>query len=387
MRLFLFFLVIALIAIGPASAQLSDEEREEKTQELQQLKKQINKMRDELNLVRSKHDKARAELQETESRIGNLVQKLRSLSRKLNNQQRRLSRLKQDRKKYRHAVSQQRHLLEKQIHAAYVIGRQEYMKLLLNQEDPAKMGRAVTYYSYFNKARSQRINQAFESLEKLDSVEKEIQRQTIKFKDLQKQRRRDKAALENTIRARQLAVANLKTQLLSKSEQLNQLVADEQRLEKVLNVIQKMLADIPVEAGKKQLFSRLRGKLAWPVVGKVRKLFGRKRAGGQVSWNGVMIRAREGNNVRAVAGGRVAYADWLRGYGLLIIVDHGRGYMSLYGHNQSLYKETGDWVEAKEVIAAVGKSGGQRTSGLYFEIRYNGKPSNPVKWCRKTGRT
>ena len=383
----MLYMVIALFAIGSVSAELSDEQREEKAQELRQLKKRINKLRDELNQVRSKHDKARAELQETESRIGSLVQNLRKLSTRLANQKRRLSKLENDRKTYRTDVNQQRALLEEQIHAAYVIGRQEYMKLLLNQENPATMGRAVTYYSYFNKARSNRINRAFDSLKKLESVERSIHRETNTLKELQKQKRRDKAALENTIRARQLLVANLKTQMLSKGEQLGHLVENERQLEKVLNVIRKMLADIPAEAGKKRPFSRLRGKLTWPVVGKVRKLFGRKRAGGQVSWNGVLIRAREGNNVRAVARGRVAYADWLRGYGLLVILDHGDGYMSLYGHNQSLYKETGDWVEANEVIAAVGKSGGQQSSGLYFEIRHNGKPSNPVKWCRKTRRS
>lgn len=383
----MFFVLVALASTGVSLADLSDQEREQKTHELQQLKRRINKLRDEVNQVRGRHDKARAELQETESRIASLVSGLRKLSYQLNKQQRRLNRMEKDRAEIRADVRLQRNLLKKQIHAAYVIGRQEYMKLLLNQENPATTGRAVTYYRYFTQARTERIDEAFSSLKRLEQVEKEIHRQTERLQELQKQRQRDKAALDNTIRARQLQVANLRSQLLSKEEQLQQLVENERHLEKVLKVIRKALADIPADVGKKKAFASLRGRLSWPVVGKVRKLFGLKRAGGQVRWNGVLIQAPEGNNVRAVARGRVAYADWLRGYGLLVILDHGDGFMSLYGHNQSLYKETGDWVEANEVIGAVGSSGGQDRSAVYFEIRHNGKPSNPVKWCRKTAKS
>ena len=132
----------------------------------------------------------------------------------------------------------------------------------------------------------------------------------------------------------------------------------------------------------KKGLSKLKGKLNWPTTGKLKDIYGKKRKTGRVRWNGVMIMARAGQDVKAVSHGRVAFAEFLRGYGLLLILDHGDGYMSLYGHNQTIYKEIGEWVETGETIASIGTSRGKKHSGLYFEIRYNGKPSNPVRWCR-----
>ena len=160
---------------------------------------------------------------------------------------------------------------------------------------------------------------------------------------------------------------------------------DQRQLERVVKVITENLphTDAGLDVIRQTPFGKLKGKLVWPALGKVKRLFGKKRQSGRLRWKGVLIEARQGNNVRAVAAGRVAYADWLRGYGLLLIIDHGDGYMSLYGHNESLFKETGDWVSAGDVIASVGKSGGRKLSSLYFEIRHKGKPVNPTRWCKK----
>ncbi len=381
--LLLAALLLACLPSVAAAEPISAAERARKEAELKALRQRIDALRRDLNRIRGEHDEARAELQETESRIGKLVQNLRNIRHRLRKQKKRLRQLKNDRARLREEVAAQRDLLARQVRAAYVIGRQEYLKLLLNQEDPALAGRMFTYYDYFNRARSARIDEARADLEKLQRVEADIRRQQARLTALLRQQRREKAALDNTIQARKLLVARLKSQLRSRSEELARMVENERQLEKLLNLIQEMLADIPAEAGLHKPFASLRGKLPWPAVGRVRKLFGKTRAGGRVKWNGIIIRAREGNNVRAVARGRVAYADWLRGYGLLVILDHGDGYMSLYGNNQSLLRETGDWVEAGDIIATVGKSGGKDSVGLYFEIRHNGKPSNPVKWCRK----
>ncbi len=379
-----FSALVFLACVAGVQAGLSDSERRAKTAELEQLKQRIESVRNDLLSVQGEHEKASTELRNTESRIGKLVQKLRRLKSQLRKQERRLEVLQRDRARLNREVGQQRQLLAEQVHAAYVIGRQEYLKLVLNQESPALAGRVFTYYRYFNQARSARIDKAMLSIQELAVVEQDIETESTTLRQLQKQKHRDKAALDNTVRARRLLVAQLKTEILAKGEELSRLVEDEQQLEKLLNAIREMLADIPAEAGEQRSFSSLKGKLTWPAQGRVNRLFGKKRAGGRVTWNGVLINAKEGNNVRAVSRGRVAFADWLRGYGLLIIVDHGDGFMSLYGHNQSLYKETGDWVEAGEVLAAVGKSGGRDTAGLYFEIRHNGQPSNPAKWCRKS---
>ena len=164
------------------------------------------------------------------------------------------------------------------------------------------------------------------------------------------------------------------------------MLANEKQLERVLNVITESMPEILTEPGEHKAFASLKGKLYWPALGTVRALFGKPRKVAKIKWNGVIIKARRGNNVRAISHGRVAYADWLRGYGLLIIIDHGDGYMSLYGHNEDIRKETGDWVEEGEIIGSVGNTGGQAKTGLYFEIRHNGKPTNPKIWCRKVRR-
>ena len=140
--------------------------------------------------------------------------------------------------------------------------------------------------------------------------------------------------------------------------------------------------DLPTEQGERKAFAGLRGKLKWPSRGRLANRYGSRRKEGKLKWQGVMIKAPEGTEVTAISHGRIAFSDWLRGFGLLTIIDHGDGYMSLYGGNQSLYKEVGDWVEAGDVIASVGNSGGHRETALYFEIRHNGKPTNPLKWCR-----
>ena len=196
-----------------------------------------------------------------------------------------------------------------------------------------------------------------------------------------------KAELEEDSGQRRLMVASLNKQLQGKTVSLNRMLEDERQLQRLLEGIEKLMPDVQSMTKTKQSFRTLKGKLTWPAGGTIQRLFGRKKGGSKVSWNGIIIRAGEGKPVHAISHGRVAYADWLRGYGLLLIIDHGNGYMSLYGHNQSLLKETGDWVEAGESIATIGNSGGQTHSGLYFEIRHKGVPTNPVNWCRLARRS
>jgi len=170
--------------------------------------------------------------------------------------------------------------------------------------------------------------------------------------------------------------------IASKGSRLKKLAADEQLLQQLLKDIRNIMPSMLTEIDKRETFGKRRGRLKWPVKGKVKRLFGKSRQAANLKWKGVLIASTEGREVKAISHGRVAYADWLRGYGMLVIIDHGDGYMTLYGYNQALYKETGDWVEEGEVIATVGRSGGQLKSGLYFEVRVKGKPSNPIKWCR-----
>jgi len=349
---------------------------------LSQVRNRIEALRKEIERTQTRHDSVRSELRDIEREMGKLYRGLKQLDRKLAKQQRKLQDLQQQRKRLKADLATQHKLLSRQVLAAFMIGRQEYMKLLLNQEDPAAVGRTMTYYDYFNRARVQRIDATRATLKQLQQVEQAITIQTRALNEVRQQQLGKRAALQKRSQDRATVVAKLSQQLQGKAQELKHLVEDEQRLQDLVGRLDRAIPDILTAPGSHKPFARLRGKLIWPTKGQLLVSFGTRREGGRLKWNGVLIRANEGREVHAVSHGRVAYADWLRGYGLLMIIDHGNGYMSLYGHNQALYKETGEWVEAGEVVASVGKSGGQSRAGLYFEIRHNGKPTDPAKWCR-----
>ncbi len=367
---------------GPAFPDTApDARRREKVEELARLRERIKSLQEHLDSVRSRHDALRSELRDTETRIAAQARALERLEGEIGEHRKELARLQSERRHYRQQLAVQRKLLAEQVRAAYAIGRQEYLKMLLNQEEPAAVGRMLRYYDYFHRARSQQIDAARATLQQLAAVQTRIQDETAALQEKRARQARDKAALEGAYADRSRVMTRLDRDLHDKGAELARLRADEKRLGDLVERLKQVLADIPPEAGNQRPFAQLRGKLPWPVAGRVEPLFGKPRGVGGVRWKGVRIDAREGREVRAVSRGRVAFADWLRGYGMLIIIDHGDGYMSLYGHNQTLYKETGDWVEAGERIAAVGRSGGQERTALYFEIRHNGRPANPARWC------
>lgn len=378
----LLTILIGLLICSSGYTQLSDEERASKAEELAKLQGRINSIVVERNKVQTRYDEVQQALRSTERKIGTYIQELEHLNRQLRQQDRQLQKLIKQQQQLQKDVDNQRELLGEQLRTAYMIGRQEYLKLLLNQQDPAAVGRTMAYYKYFNRARQARIEKALQSIAELEAVSLRLEQERHVLQAMRDEQNVKKQQLEKTNRQRARLVAQLKNEIHSKQEQIRQLRQDEQQLKAVLEAIEDTLADI-LPAEQPRNFAAYRGSLIWPASGKVDNLYGKSRHKGQLKWNGVMIQAREGNTVHAVSRGRVAYADWLRGYGLLVILDHGDGYMSLYGHNQSLLKEVGDWVEANEAIASVGSSGGQQSAGLYFEIRHNGQPANPADWCRQ----
>ncbi len=372
------------LCFGLLAATGSFADDDERDQALQKVREKIERLRNDIQKTQTLHDSVRTELASIEKDINQLHRVLKQLERNLAKQNQKLNTLYAKRAQLRKDVSTQRDLLEKQISAAYMIGRQEYLKLILNQEDPAVVGRTMAYYGYFNRARVERIDSSRQSLTDLIDTEKQIKAETAALKGIQEQQLARKQNLQEASHSRAIVVAKLQQELKGKESDLSQLLADEKRLTDLVARLDEAIPDILTESAKHTPFARLKGELKWPTKGKVQAVFGQRRQSSQVKWNGVLISAEEGHDVRAVSHGRIAYADWLRGYGLLLIIDHGNGYMSLYGQNQTLYKETGEWVEAGEIIASVGKSGGQEQAGLYFEIRHNGKPANPVDWCRRS---
>ncbi|MFO8025065.1 murein hydrolase activator EnvC family protein [Thiohalophilus sp.] len=360
--------------------------QQQKARELEALRTKIDQIKQELTSRRELHSEVVRQLQQIETRIGRQVKSLRNIKDQLKAQNRKLVRLQQEQQQLQRELADQRDLLGQQIKAAYIIGRQEFLKLLLNQQSPAALGRVSIYYDYFNRARSEQIERAIATITRLDQVETEIEAQRGELQTLLARETRQKDELEKNFRQRSQALARLRQEISSKDQQLTRLREDEKQLQQLLQGLNRELGDLLTGKDSQKRFAELRGRLTWPARGDVQKLFGQPRNAGELRWNGVLIGESAGNTVYAVAPGRVAYADWLRGYGLMIIVDHGDGYMSLYGHNQGLLKEVGTWVEADEPIAEVGSSGGRDEAGLYFEIRHNGKPTNPASWCRRTRR-
>ncbi|QXH47059.1 murein hydrolase activator EnvC [Pseudomonas xanthosomatis] len=397
-------------------------------QDIAELKKMLGKLQDEKSGVQK-------DLKSTETDIGNLEKQVEALQQELKKTEGELERLDHEKKKLQSARVEQQRLIAIQARSAYQNnGREEYLKLLLNQQNPEKFARTLTYYDYLSKARTEQLRAFNETLRQLANVEQDIGRQQEQLLTQQADLDSRRQALLSERDKRQQVLAKLNSDLKERDQKLQAREQDQADLAKVLKTIEETLArqareaeearqrallarqeeekrrkeqalaaardEQPEEPPKKArttlgpvvssdganyggAFSAARGKLPWPVNGRLLARFGDARGSdARAKWDGVMISASAGTQVRAVHGGRVVFADWLRGAGLLVILDHGNGYLSLYGHNQSLLKSAGDVVKAGEAISTVGDSGGQDSAGLYFAIRQQGRPADPAQWCR-----
>ncbi|MEO7558500.1 MAG: peptidoglycan DD-metalloendopeptidase family protein [Gammaproteobacteria bacterium] len=356
-----------------------------KATDLEKLRAQIEALRANLNEVQGQHKAVREQLHAIEQDIDKLSRNLGERDSELQKQTQRLAELEVAKQAQQGDLAKQRRALGEQLRASYIIGRQEYLKVLLNQQNPATIGRGLIYYKYFNRAKTQGIARLTTQLAQLDSLEQAVRRQVAEVENLRAAQAEAKQALETSQATRRALLAQLDTEIQNKDQELQRLVEDERQLRELLPKLQQALAAIPAEPGDHEPFDRLKGKLSWPTRGPIRNAYGSSRMAGAMKWQGVTIGAPAGQEVRAVSQGRVAFADWLRGFGLLLIIDHGNGYMSLYGQNQSLAKRTGDWVQGGDIIANVGSSEAGGGPGLYFEIRHQGEPSNPGLWCKKDG--
>ncbi|HTC52209.1 MAG TPA: peptidoglycan DD-metalloendopeptidase family protein [Steroidobacteraceae bacterium] len=280
------------------------------------------------------------------------------------------------------AVAEMRAGLAQQLRAAYMIGREEPLKLLLNQQDPARAGRMFAYYSYFGRARAGVIAAIDTDIRALATLDAQLAADEQRLDDLQTATTDELAQLETARAQRDAALLTIKADSRNSSQALQRLQAQQGALTALLRDLKRALAPFPSDANG--AFGNLRGRLTWPVGGHLAARFGQVRAGG-LKWDGMLIDTERGADVRAVYRGRVIYADWLPGLGLLTIIDHGDGYLSLYGHNDRLYKAVGDTVSAGDVIAASGDSGGSSRPQLYFEIRKGSRPVDPGPWFRQAG--
>jgi septal ring factor EnvC (AmiA/AmiB activator) len=294
----------------------------------------------------------------------------------------RLKELEREQAERDRELAGERGALAGELRAAYVNGREEQLKLLLNQQDPAGFGRMLAYYGYFGRARADRIGDIRDKLEHLALVREKIAAENERLRSLESQQEKELAALRSAQQQRTRTVQAIESQIKSRGGELKRLESQAKGLEKLIADLRKALRNVPV--AKQAPFEPLRGKLPWPVQqGKVLARFGQPRAGGSMRWQGMMIGTDRGARVRAPFAGRVVYADWLPGMGLMIVLDHGGGYLSLYGHNEEVFRSVGDAVAAGDVIGAVGDSGGHNQPALYFEVRRGREPVNPENWLQR----
>ena len=350
--------------------------------ELESIRSQIEDVKSGLNAARGEYEQLLDDLRRTEIAAGQETLKMKEVELLILAKQAKLTDLGNIIDKHTQTLDRERHFLGSQVRAAYRAGHNDYVKLLLNQEDPARVGRMLAYYDYFNRARINTIKSVTAQVETINQLQASILSETATLEQLKVRQIAKNTELADYRKSRQAILERLQNDISARDQQLKSLEEHEQKLSALLNRLDKHNNTI-TNYEDTPPFETLLGKLQWPVTGRLLNTFGGNRRGASLKWDGVKIGADAGNEVHAVHSGRVVFADWFRNLGLLIILDHGAGYMSLYGYNQSLLKKPGDWVLPGETIAYVGDSGGQESPAVYFEIRHNGKPLDPSLWCAR----
>jgi septal ring factor EnvC (AmiA/AmiB activator) len=372
----------ALICAGSwAGAPQSNDSAQAKAK-LAAVRGRIAALTERLGDELKRRDALGARLRETELVITAKRLRLEALHNEQTAVQRHRADLRAEQGRDQTALQAERSSLAAQVRAAYMIGRQEQLKLLLNQSNPASFGRTLAYYGYFAQERSLKIDIIQTQVVRLQQLVADIEQQSTQLKSLENEAGREVAALEHARADRAAALTALSKQVVSGNQELAALKREEQAVESLVADLARVLQDFPVDST--QSFERMRGKLPWPVLGRVTAHYQEQqaRSASGMRWNGDMIEATRGAKVRAPYFGRVVYADWLQGLGLLLIIGHSGGYMTLYGHAEVLYKSVGDWVAPGDVIAALGDAAGAPDPQLYFEIREGRKTVDPKTWLK-----
>jgi len=391
--------------------------KEQSKQNLNDVQQRLEALKKELDNSQEAHKDAADALKESELAISEANKKLFEINQKQQQNKKTLSQLKSDSISTNQALTQQQNLLSSQLYQQYIHGQQSYLQMILQSENPSDIARDVQYFSYVAKARASLISKMQGNLNKISKLNDATASALKEVADLKQKQVDEKRALENQKQAKSKVVNNLSQQIAAQRSEIKKLTRDEKRLSELVERLAKIIPPTPKKTRPKHepatvanttetptnnkppkevlanntepsqefsgtSFAALRGKLRLPVRGDVMNRFGSSREDSGISWKGLFIKANEGAEVKSVATGRVVFADWLRGFGNLIILDHGDGYMSLYGNNQAVLKQVGDNVRAGDVIASVGNSGGNQTNGLYYELRSQSRPFDPLSWSR-----
>ncbi len=383
MRRFLCTVLLACLWLPALSQQgLAQEDEETRAREqLARLKRDMLALSRDLKADLARRSSLRDALRTSELAIGRIRREINDTEARLAQNRERLDDLRDERKELLVARGRQQELISREIQTAYQMGKQAQLRVLLNQEDPATLARSMTYYDYFYQARLEHIRRYLETVARIDALEPEIQSASEALERSRKTLDGQRQELLATQRQRERDLEQLNATIATKDQRLQKMAQDQEELQRLLEVIEQAVAELEVPQ-EYQPFGDAQGQMPWPVDGKASNRYGGRRGQGSMRWQGLVIPAEEGSSVGAIHHGRVVFADWFRGSGLLLIIDHGDGFMSLYAHNEALLRDVGEWVSAGAAVATVGSSGGRAESGLYFEIRRDGKPVNPVAWLR-----
>lgn len=380
---FLLSLLCTLTLAGTAHA--------DRQEELDNLRKRIAAMQRELEDTSESKAEAADALRESERAISTGKRRLAELAVQQREADQRLGELEQRQQVLGGKLAAQQGRLERLLYRRYLDGQQAHLRLLLGNRDPEQTARNLRYYQYIAREQGAWLAVMRNDLAALDEARQATRRQRAELEAMRAEEAAQARKLEQEQRSRQQTLKKISLQLRQQRREINRLQRDENRLAQLVDKLTRMLAQpqsgalfrndrLPDARFDGSPFDQLKGKLTLPVKGEVTNRFGAPRPDSTISWKGLFLRTSGGQAVKAIAAGRVVFADWLRGFGNLLIVDHGKGYMSLYGNNETLYKQVGDVLRGGDTIAATGNSGGNEESGLYFELRHQSKPLDPVRW-------
>jgi murein hydrolase activator len=372
---------VAAAALLPIALVCAADTPEEIEARLEQLKAEIGIIQQRLDRDLGERDRRLEELADAERRVSAARRAVSETAASLESTRIEIDRLQTRRRELETRVTEHAHSLAAQLAVAYRHGTGSRLKMLLNQDDPRRLSRQLAYHGYLTRARLDAMDRLNQSLGELARTGEELDQQQLAQEQLLRREQEELEGLEVARADRERALATLEERIQDDRERISELEEDAAELTRLLEELAVALADVPPDF-EVASFAELRGELPIPVNGRVARSFGEQR-GGDLQWSGWLIRAEAGESVRAVAHGRVAYADWLRGYGLLMIIDHGDGFMSLYAHNEALLRDVGDWVSPGEAISTVGNTGGVDETGVYFELRREGRPMDPVGWVAR----
>jgi murein hydrolase activator len=348
-----------------------------KTQDLNKINKVISNLQKDLSVNVNKHVALQQQLKKNEEARGVLAISRKKTEKLLKQQQILYDQLQAKQRNYQKQLNEQQNNLFQQMRATYMLGKQSYVKVLLNQDDLARLNRTFVYYKYLQSFRWQLINELNRIIQNINKNQKVICKQEKRLLSAKQKQNREADKLKSLQNNRIIILKTTDLKIKTQKQKLNELLAQKKELERIIVKLKSSSASVKFTPSKAPW-----RRTAWPTQGVVRYLFGSPVAHSQLKWDGVLIDAPEGQKVYAISSGRVIFSQWLQGYGLLLIIDHGHGYMSLYGRNNSLYKKVGDVINKGDLVAEVGNSGGYEQPSLYFAIRYNGVPVDPKIWCR-----